>query len=150
MDNLVERLVCAVVLLFFIGYEFVTARNGHIDATTVRISFLVGVIGLLDGDIAAVNVVAKFLQPRRFFEHEIVDLVGFLRKMLRRKPHIGCNERKCAGNFEGSVLTRSDLTCSTIRSRTLAGKRSTMAAWIDAGAANDQPSTPSLCTIFTI
>ena len=78
MDNLVERLVRAVGLLLFIGHEFVTARNGHIDATTVRISFLVGVIGLLDGDIAAVNVVAKFLQPRRFFEHEIVDLVGFL------------------------------------------------------------------------
>jgi hypothetical protein len=38
----------------------------------------VGVIGLLDGDIAAVNVVAKFLQPRGFFEYEIVDLVGFL------------------------------------------------------------------------
>ena len=78
MDNLVERLVRAVVLLLFIGHQFMTARNGHIDATTVRISFLVGVIGLLDGDIAAVNVVAKFLQPRRFFEHEIVDLVGFL------------------------------------------------------------------------
>ena len=78
MDNLVERLVRAVVLLLFIGHEFMTARNGHIDPTTVRISFLVGVIGLLDGDIAAVNVVAKFLQPRGFFEYEIVDLVGFL------------------------------------------------------------------------
>ena len=78
VDDLVERLVRAVVLLLFIGHEFVTARNGHIDATTIRISFLVGVIGLLDGDIAAVNVVAKFLQPRGFFEYEIIDLVGFL------------------------------------------------------------------------
>ena len=78
VDDLVERLVRAVVLLLFISHEFVTARNGHIDPTTVRISFLVGVIGLLDGDIAAVNVVAKFLQPRGFFEYEIVDLVGFL------------------------------------------------------------------------
>ena len=78
MDDLVERLVRAVGLLLFIGHEFVTARNGHIDATTVRISFLVGVIGLFDRDIAAVDVVAKSLQARRFFEHEIVNLVGFL------------------------------------------------------------------------
>ena len=78
MDNLVERLVRAVVLLLFIGHEFVTARNGYVDATTVRVSLLVGVIGLLDGHIAAVNVVAKFFQPRGFFEHEIVNLIGFL------------------------------------------------------------------------
>src|SRR5258708_28582508 len=57
MDNLVERLVRPVVLLFFIGHEFVTARNGHIDATTVRISFLVCVIALLDRYITSVNVV---------------------------------------------------------------------------------------------
>ena len=78
MDNLIERLVRAVVLLLFIGHEFVTARNGYVDATTVRVSLLVGVIGLLDGHIAAVNVVAKFFQPRGFFEHEIVNLIGFL------------------------------------------------------------------------
>ena len=33
------------------------------------------------------------------------------------------SERKCAGNFDDSVLTRSDFTCSTIRSRTAAGNK---------------------------
>ena len=40
---------------------------------------------------------------------------------------ISWSERKCDGNFEGSILTRSDFTCSTIRSRTFLGNRSTMA-----------------------
>lgn len=78
MDNLVERLVRAVVLLLFIGHEFVTPRNGHVDAHAVLISFVMGVVWLFDRHITAVNVIAKFLQPRRFFEHEIVNLVGFL------------------------------------------------------------------------
>jgi hypothetical protein len=33
-----------------------------------------GVIGLLDGDIAAVDVIAKFFQPRGVSQNEIVDL----------------------------------------------------------------------------
>ena len=36
-----------------------------------------GVIGLLDGDIAAVDVVAKFLKTRRIIQNEIVDLARF-------------------------------------------------------------------------
>ena len=83
MDNFVERLVRAVVLLLFIGHEFVTARNGHIDATTVRISFLVGVIGLLDGDIAAVDVITKSLESCCIIQNESVDLVRFFQTPIR-------------------------------------------------------------------
>jgi hypothetical protein len=36
-----------------------------------------GVIGLLDGDIAAVDVVAKFFQTRCIIQNESVDLVRF-------------------------------------------------------------------------
>jgi hypothetical protein len=192
----------AVVHLLFIGNEFVTTRNGHIDTTTVRISFLVRVIGLLNGDVAAVDVIAKSFQPGCIIQNESVDLARFFQTPIsdfnrqlhnywtltrpfllreaknvratryrilmldngieQRSPssiqdqassiqrlQICCSERKWAGNFDGSVLTRSDFTCSTIRSRTSPGKRSTMAAWIDAGAAKDHPSTP-LFTIFTI
>jgi len=32
---------------------------------------------LFDRDVAPINVVAKFLEPRGFVQHEIVDLVGF-------------------------------------------------------------------------
>jgi hypothetical protein len=77
VDHFVEGFVRAVVHLSFIGHQLVAARNGHIDATAVRISFLMSVIGLLDGDIAAVDVVAKFLQTRGIIQNEIVDLVRF-------------------------------------------------------------------------
>ena len=45
----------AVVHLSFVGRQFVTSRNSHIDATPVRISFLMGVVGLLDGHVIAID-----------------------------------------------------------------------------------------------
>ena len=48
----------------FVGNKLVTARNSHIDANTVLISFVMGVVRLFDRHIAAVNVIAKFFQPR--------------------------------------------------------------------------------------
>ena len=65
VDHLVERLVRAIVHLPFISNEFVSPRNGHVDAAPVRISFLMRVIGLLDSHVTAVDVVAKSFQPRR-------------------------------------------------------------------------------------
>ena len=77
VDDFVQRLVGAVVHLLFIGDELMAAGNGHIDAATIGISFLVGVIGLLDRDVATVDVVAEFLEPGRVIQNEIVDLVCF-------------------------------------------------------------------------
>jgi hypothetical protein len=78
VDHFVKRIVRAVVFLLFVSDELVTARNGHINANPKLISFVMGVVRLFDRHIAAINMVAKFLEPRRFFEHEIVNLVGFL------------------------------------------------------------------------
>ncbi len=77
VDHFVKGIVRAVIFLLFVGDKLVTARNGHVNANTVLISFVMGVVRLFDRDVAAINVVAKFLEPRRFFQHEIVDLVGF-------------------------------------------------------------------------
>jgi hypothetical protein len=77
VDYFVEWLMRAVVHLHFIGNKFVTTRNSHIDTTTVRISFLVRVIGLLNGDVAAVDVIAKSFQPRCIIQNESVDLARF-------------------------------------------------------------------------
>src|SRR3984893_16961343 len=41
VDPLGERLMRAIVLLPFIGHEFVAARNGHIDAHPKLIAFLI-------------------------------------------------------------------------------------------------------------
>jgi hypothetical protein len=77
VDHFVEWLMCAVVHLLFIGHEFVTARNRHVNAAPVRISFLMRMVGLLDGDIAAVDMIAKSFQSRCVIQNEVVDLAGF-------------------------------------------------------------------------
>ncbi len=77
VDHLVKRIVRAVVFLLLVGNELVTARNGHVNANTVLISFVMGVVRLFNRHIAAVNVIAEFFQPRGFVQYEIVDLVGF-------------------------------------------------------------------------
>jgi hypothetical protein len=41
------------------------------------------VIGLLDGHVAAIDVVAKFFQSGCIFENEIVDLVRFFQTPVR-------------------------------------------------------------------
>ena len=73
----------AVIHLLFIGHQFMTRRYGHIDTAPVRVSFVVGVIGLLDGDIAAVDVIAKFLQSCGIIQNEIVGLVRFFQTPIR-------------------------------------------------------------------
>ena len=77
VNHLVERLVRAIVHLLLISNELVTARDGHIDSASVGISFVMGVIGLLDCDVAAVDMIAKPFQARRIIQNEIVDLVRF-------------------------------------------------------------------------
>ena len=188
VDHLVQRLMGPVVHLPFISDQLVASRHGHIDPAPARVSLVMGVIGLLDGHITAVDVVAKFFQSRRIFQNKIVDLVRFFQTPVRdlnRQLHdlldttefshvegikkrcstldthlsqgyggqsrgwaarseprflipypessvqhllqISRNERNLEISFAGSTFTKSDFTCSTIRSRTAAGKRSTIA-----------------------
>ena len=62
VDDFFERFVSAVIHLSFIGHELVPRRHGHIDPASVWITFVMVVIGLLDGDIAAVDVITKSLE----------------------------------------------------------------------------------------
>jgi hypothetical protein len=75
--------MCAVVHSPFVRDQLVTRPYGHIDAASVRIAFLMRVIGLLDRHIAAVDVVAEFFKSRRIFQYEIVDLVRFFQTPIR-------------------------------------------------------------------
>jgi hypothetical protein len=77
VDDFFQRFVRAVVHLPFVGDELVPWRHRHIDTAPVWISFLMRVIGLFDGHIAAVDVVAKSLKSRCIFQNEVVDLVRF-------------------------------------------------------------------------
>ena len=74
VNHLGKRLVRAVIHLLLVGDELVAARDRNINATTIGISFLMGTIGLLDGDVAAIDVIAKFFEPRGVSQNEMVDL----------------------------------------------------------------------------
>ena len=83
VDHLIQRLVRPVVRLSFIGDKLVPPGDRHIDAAPVWITFLMGVIGLFDGHIAAVDMVAKSFKSRCIIENEVVDLVGFFQTPIR-------------------------------------------------------------------
>lgn len=81
----------AVIHLLFIRNQLVPGRHGHIDTAPVRIAFVMRVIGLLDRYIAAVDVIAKFLESCCIIQNEIVNLVRFFQtpiRYLNRQLHI--------------------------------------------------------------
>ena len=61
-----QRIVCAIIDLFFFGHQLVTGRNGNVDSYPILVSFFVGVIGLFNGDIAPADVIAEFVQALGF------------------------------------------------------------------------------------
>src|ERR1700731_824483 len=63
VNHFVERFVRAVVHLLFFGHELVARSHRHIDAAPVRITFVMSVVRLLNRDVAAIDVVAKFFEP---------------------------------------------------------------------------------------
>src|SRR5437762_2990782 len=75
VDHFVERLVRTVIHLLFVAHQFMPWPNSNVDPTTVRISFLMGMVCLLDRDVAAVDVIAKLVEPRGISHYQIVDLV---------------------------------------------------------------------------
>ena len=83
VDDFFQRFVSAVIHLLFIGHKFVPGRYGHVDPAPVWISFVMVVIGLLDCDIAAVDVITKFLESFCIIQNEIVDLVRFFQTPIR-------------------------------------------------------------------
>jgi len=83
VDDFFERFVSAVVHLPFIGHKLVARRHRHVDPASVWVPFLMGVIGLLDSDIAAVDVITKSLESFCIIQNEIVDMVRFFQTPIR-------------------------------------------------------------------
>jgi hypothetical protein len=78
VDNFGQRRVRTVVHLLFFGDQFVTRRHSDIDADSKLVSFLMRMVGLLDGDVTSIDVVAKFFEPGRFLQNELVNLVRLI------------------------------------------------------------------------
>jgi hypothetical protein len=51
--------------------------DGDIDSASIRIAFVMGVVRLFDRDVAPVDVIAKFIEPRGVSHYEVVNLFGF-------------------------------------------------------------------------
>ena len=64
--------------LFFVGHQLVAGRDGHVDPDAEWIALMLRVIGMLDDDVAATDVVTEPIQARRLVANELVELVGFL------------------------------------------------------------------------
>src|ERR1041385_8924763 len=78
MNHFFQRFVRTVVLLLFIGHEFVSWPYRHIDAAAERVTFLMGMVGLFDRYIASVNMVAKSSPTLGIIEDQSVNVIGFL------------------------------------------------------------------------
>ncbi len=83
VDDFFKRFVSAVVHLPFICHKLVARRHRHVDPASVWVPFLMGVIGLLDSDIAAVDVITKSLESFCIIQNEIVDMVRFFQTPIR-------------------------------------------------------------------
>jgi len=73
----------AVIHLPFIGHELVAWCDGHVDPAPVWIPFVMGMISLFNGNIAAVDVITKSLESCRIIENESVDLVRLFQTPVR-------------------------------------------------------------------
>lgn len=75
--HLRQRLVRAVIDLFLFRDQFVAGRDRDINPHPELVSFFVSVIRLLNGNVAPADVIAKFVQPSRFLQHQLFDSLGF-------------------------------------------------------------------------
>jgi len=75
--HLCQRIVRAVIDLFFFSDQFVSGRDGDINPHPELVSFFVSVIWLLNSNVAPADVIAKFVQPGGFLQHQLFDSLGF-------------------------------------------------------------------------
>ena len=78
-----QRIVRAVIDLFFFGHQLVTGRDGDVDSHPVLVSFFMGVIGLLDGNVAPAAVIAEFVQAFGFLQYHLFNAEGFFQATIR-------------------------------------------------------------------
>jgi hypothetical protein len=78
VDNFGQSGVRTIVRLLFVGDEFVTRGNRNIDAYPELIPLLMRVIGLLDGDVTSIDVIAEFFKPSCLLQNKLVDLFRLL------------------------------------------------------------------------
>jgi len=68
---------------FLIHHQLVTGRHCEIDADSKWIARVLGLVGLLNDDVATADMIAKAVETRGFAPNDFVELVGFLDSPIR-------------------------------------------------------------------
>src|SRR5947207_89243 len=77
MHDLGQWLMGPVIHLFLFRDQFVTGRHGDIDPHPKRVAFFMSMIRLLNRDIAAADMIAKFIESRRLLADHFLDPIRF-------------------------------------------------------------------------
>jgi hypothetical protein len=77
MHDLRQWFMRPVIDLLLLGHEFVTRRHRDVDSNAKRISLFVGMIRLLNRDVATADVIAEFVEASRLLTHHLLDSVRF-------------------------------------------------------------------------
>jgi hypothetical protein len=78
VDDFAQRFVHFVRALSFIRDQLVAGWDGNVDPDAEWIPGMLGVIRMLNNDVAAADVIAEPIQARGLIANELVELVGFL------------------------------------------------------------------------
>ena len=82
MHHFCQRIVRSIIDLFFFGDQLVAGRDGNINPDPILVSLFVGVVRLLNSNIAPADVITEFIQPRRFLQYHLFDSQGFLQAAI--------------------------------------------------------------------
>ena len=83
VDYFAQRLVHLVPGLLFFRDELVAWRHRHVDADPERISGMLGMVGMLDDDVATADMIAKAIEPRGFGSDVIIELLRLFDAAIR-------------------------------------------------------------------
>ena len=72
-----QRLVHLVRGRAFVGHQLVARRHGEIDPHSERVTGVLGMVWMLDDNVAAADVIAETIEPRRFAPDELLELIRF-------------------------------------------------------------------------
>src|SRR5437868_9340017 len=82
MHHFCQRIVRSIIDLFFFRDQLVAGRDGNINPDPILVSLFVGVVRLLNSNIAPADVITEFIQPRRFLQYHLFDSQGFLQAAI--------------------------------------------------------------------
>jgi hypothetical protein len=83
VDYFAQRLMHAVRGRIFVRDQFVAGRDRNVNSDPEWVPRVLGVVGMLDHDVASTDVIAKAVEARGLAANEFVELIRFLDSPIR-------------------------------------------------------------------